>query len=81
MKMLTLILAAAALQAGTAFADESAPAPRPKPAPNTLICRWEASQESGIPIRLCLTRIQWNQRTAYTQQWIREFQARSFVTR
>lgn len=81
MKILTLFVAAAALQTGVAFADETMPAPQPKPAPaaNALICRWEASQESGIPIKLCLTRRQWDARTAYTQQWIREFQARSFV--
>jgi hypothetical protein len=75
MKILTLVVAAAALQAGSAFAET----PKPIPASNTLICRWEASQQSGIPIRLCLTKRQWEQRTAYTQQWIREFQARSFV--
>jgi hypothetical protein len=77
MKILTLVIAAAALQAGAAAA-ETAP-PKPTPVSSNLICRWEASQESGIPIRLCLTRRQWDQRTAYTQQWIREYQARSFV--
>lgn len=75
MKILALIVAAAALQAGAAFAEPAAPTP----VSNPLICRWEASQQTGIPIKLCLTRKQWEARTAYTQQWIREFQARSFV--
>ena len=81
MKILTLIIAAATLQTGVSFADETMPAAarKPTPAANTLICRWEATQESGIPVRLCFTRRQWEQRTAYTQQWIREFQARSYV--
>ena len=74
-KILTLIVAAAALQAGAAVAAETTATP----ASNVLICRWEATQQSGIPVRLCLTKRQWMQRTAYTQQWIREFQARSYV--
>jgi hypothetical protein len=78
---LTLIVAAAALQAGGALAAESAPQARPMPVRNVLVCRWEATQQSGIPIQLCLTRKQWAARTAYTQQWIREYQARSFVTK
>ena len=75
--MKTLILAlvaAAALPTIAAAAEHAAMQP---PAP--LVCRWEASQQTGIPIRLCLTRRQWEARTAYTQQWIREYQARSYV--
>lgn len=74
-KILTLMVAAAALSAGAAVAAE-APV---TPASDTLICRWEATQQSGIPVRICLSKRQWMQRTAYTQQWIREFQARSYV--
>jgi hypothetical protein len=75
MKTLILVLAAVALQTGAACAAEGA-APPPRQA---IICRWEAAQQSGIPMRICMTRKQWAARTAYTQQWIREFQARSFV--
>jgi hypothetical protein len=75
MKILTLALAAAALSAGGAVAAERDNVE----ARNTLVCRWEAAQQSGIPIRICMTRRQWAARTAYTQQWIREYQARSFV--
>jgi hypothetical protein len=76
MKILTLIVAAAALQAGAALAEETAPA---TPAANGLICRWEATQQSGIPVKLCLTKRQWMNRTLNTQQWIREVQIRSYV--
>lgn len=79
MKILTLIVAAAALQAGAAVAAETAPPARAIPAANVLICRWEATQQSGIPIRICLTKREWNHRTLNTQQWIREVQIRSFV--
>jgi hypothetical protein len=75
MKIQTLIVAAAALQAGAAFAAEPAAAPEAKP----LICRWEATQQSGIPIRICLTKRQWMNRTLNTQQWIRDVLIRSYV--
>ena len=75
MKTLPLIVAAAALLAGPALAET----PRPIPASDTLICRWEATQQSGIPVRLCLTRRLWRLRTLNTQQWIREYQARSYL--
>lgn len=76
-KILTLIVAAAALSAGAAVAAQ----PAVTPASNVLICRWEATQQSGIPVRICLTRRQWEHRTLNTQQWIREYQARSYVTK
>lgn len=76
MKTLILALTAVALSAGAACAAEGA---APVEGRNALVCHWEAAQQSGIPIRLCMTRRQWAARTAYTQQWIREYQARSFV--
>lgn len=75
MKTPIILLAAVALQTGVALAADGA-ATRVS---NPVICRWRATQQSGIPVQICLTRRQWEQRTAQTQQTIREFQARSFV--
>jgi len=79
MKIALILLAAAALQTGAAMAAPDGPAPIK--ASNTLICRWRATQTSGIPVQICLTPRQWAMHTAYTQQQIREFQARSFTHR
>lgn len=79
MKLTLILLAAAALQTGAAFA--AAAGPMPIKASNTLICRWRATQTSGIPVQICLSARQWAAHTAYTQQQIREFQARSFTHR
>ena len=73
MKIQLILVAAAVLQTGLAFADAGAPPPR------AVVCHWRATQQSGIPVRICLTQRQWAQRVAYTQQTIREYQARSFV--
>jgi hypothetical protein len=75
MKTTIILLAALALQTGLASAAETVSAH----ASDKLVCRWRATQQSGIPVEICLTRRQWEQRTAQTQQAIREFQARSFV--
>lgn len=76
MKTPIIILAALALQTGAALAADGMDAPRVS---NPVICRWRATQQSGIPVQICLTRHQWDRRTALTQQAIREFQARSYV--
>lgn len=76
MKTPIIILAALALQTGVALAADGMAATRGS---NPVICRWRATQQSGIPVQICLTRRQWDQRMAQTQQSIREFQARSFV--
>ena len=77
MKLAILVLAAFALSTGVAAASEM----RATPASHELICRWRATQQSGIPVQICLTRQQWAHRTAMIQQSIREYQARSFVHR
>jgi hypothetical protein len=77
MKLPIFLLAAVALSTGVAVAADMAPTK----VSNTVICRWRATQQSGIPVQICLTRKQWAMRTAYTQQTIREFQQRSFVHR
>lgn len=77
MKLPILVLAAFALSAGAAAASDM----RATPASSQLICRWRATQQSGIPVQICLTRQQWAHRTAMVQQSIREYQARSFVHR
>lgn len=43
-------------------------------------CKWEAAQSNGIPVKVCMTEKQRKQRTSYTQQQIRESQARSYTT-
>ena len=75
MKLPVLVLAAVALSTGVAAASEM----RPTKVSDQVVCRWRATQQSGIPVQICLTRRQWAMRTAYTQQAIREYQARSFV--
>jgi hypothetical protein len=76
MKTPILLLAALALQTGVAVAADGMASTRVS---NPVVCRWRATQQSGIPVQICLSRRQWEQRIAQTQQAIREFQARSFV--
>ena len=55
-----------------AAAVQSAPADQVK-------CKWEAAQSNGIPVKVCMTEKQRKKRTCYTQQQIRESQARSYT--
>jgi hypothetical protein len=77
MKTTLVLLAAVLLQTGAACAADGG-ATRVS---NTVVCKWRATQQSGIPVQICLTQRQWAQRVAYTQQSIREYQVRSFVTK
>jgi hypothetical protein len=46
---------------------------------DSVKCHWEATQSNGIPTKVCMTSEQRKLRTTYTQQQIRESQARSYT--
>lgn len=70
MHALLIMFAATAMQAAPADAQTNK---------SEVKCRWEATQSNGIPTKVCMTAQQRKQRTAYTQQQIRENQQRSFT--
>lgn len=66
MHALIALLAAAAVQSAPAHADQ-------------VKCKWEATQSNGIPTKVCMSTKERKERTAYTQQQIRETQQRSYT--
>jgi hypothetical protein len=71
MHALLALFAAAAMQAAPADAHASKD--------TTVKCHWEAAQSNGIPTKVCMTAHERKMRTSYTQQQIRESQARSYT--
>jgi len=70
MHALLIMFAATAMQAAPAESQANK---------SEVKCRWEAAQSNGIPVKVCMTAEQRKLRTTYTQQQIRENQARSFT--
>jgi hypothetical protein len=68
MHALLALFAAAAVQGAPVDANKDA-----------VVCRWEAAQSNGIPVKVCMTAQQRKMRATYTQQQIRESQARSYT--
>ena len=58
-----------------AFANESAPAPKPDDA-EKVVCKKQRPTGSHLPVRVCLTRAQWEELSAASQRGLKDATAR-----